>query len=306
MASTSNAAPSPAAPVVNFVDTHHDTYPYIALAKTSLAGKSALITGASKGIGMATAIAFASAGCSKIAIAARSSLSEVETAMKEAAANAGYAAPPQVVCLNVDITSEESVKAAAETVSEAFGGSLDILIANAGYLETWLPVAESDPTDWWRSWEVNIRGTYLCARFFMPLLLKSESQTGPCLVAVTSMGAQMTTHGASAYQTTKFATCRLVQFLDAEYGGDKGNLVTMAFHPGGVKTELALNMPEFMHGLLMDTPELAAHSLVWLAGGQRKQWLAGRFINCQWDMEKLEMRKTEIVEKDLLKFRMAV
>src|SRR3569833_1178667 len=71
--------------VAKFVNTHNDTYPSISPEKANLSGKSVLITGASKGIGKATACRFAAAGCSRIAIAARSSLSEVEEAIQSAA-----------------------------------------------------------------------------------------------------------------------------------------------------------------------------------------------------------------------------
>jgi FlaA1/EpsC-like NDP-sugar epimerase len=64
--------PAPWLQVRDFVTNHHDTYPFIDPTKANLSGKSVLITGASKGIGKATAISFAKAGCPKIAIAARS------------------------------------------------------------------------------------------------------------------------------------------------------------------------------------------------------------------------------------------
>jgi hypothetical protein len=89
--------------------------------------------------------------------------------------------------------------------------------------------------------------------------------------------------------------------MDAEYG-DKG-LVCFAIHPGGVKTELATNMPAEMHQLLTDTPELPADTLVWL-GKEHRPWLSGRYVSVTWDMEELEAKKDEIVQKDVLKFRL--
>ncbi|KAL2022827.1 hypothetical protein VTK56DRAFT_4358 [Thermocarpiscus australiensis] len=285
--------------VKSFVTPHTDTYPLISPANADLSGKSMLITGASKGIGRTTAIRFAIAGCSKIALAARSPLSEVEKEVKAAAIAAGRP-EPQILSLNVDVTSEKSVRGAASRVSEAFGGSLDVLITNAGYLEQWKPIAESDPAEWWKSWETNIKGTYLFARYFIPLVLESSVKT---VITLSSLGATNLNYGASAYQTTKFATCRLTEFIDQEYH-DKG-LVAIAVHPGGVKTELALNMPKEMHNVLLDTPEIAADAMVWLAK-ERREWLAGRFFCCNWDVKELEDRKDEIVNKDLLKFRLRV
>lgn len=133
--------------VQNFASLNHDTYPYIAASNADLRGKSMLITGASRGIGLTTAAHFATAGCSKIALAARSSLSEAEAAVKKAAAEAKHP-EPQILTLRLDVTSADSVRAAAEAVEKAFGGSLDVLINNAGYLPTWEPIGNSDPDEW--------------------------------------------------------------------------------------------------------------------------------------------------------------
>lgn len=108
---------------------------------------------------------------------------------------------------------------------------------------------------------------------------------------------------ASAYQTTKFAICRFTEFLhveNAEHG-----LRVYALHPGGVKTELAMAMPDWMYHVLIDTPELPADVMVWLCR-ERRGWLSGRYVSATWNMEELAARQDEIVAKDLLKFRCAL
>jgi hypothetical protein len=82
-------------------------------------------------------------------------------------------------------------------------------------------------------------------------------------------------------------------------------MVAIAVRPGGVMTELAANMPEVMHHLLVDTPQLAGDTLAWL-GSERREWLGGRYVNAAWDMEELSGKKDDIVKRDLLKVRMAV
>ncbi|KAH8904655.1 NAD(P)-binding protein [Coniochaeta sp. PMI_546] len=284
--------------IASYVSNRHDTYPAIDPTKADLKGKSVFITGASKGCGKATAIAFAKAGCTRIAIAARSNLDDVVAAVKAAARD--KSAEMQVVAVNVDVTSNESMAAASAEVSKAFGGVLDVVIANAGYLEAWASMHEADPVDWWTSWEVNVNGVYLTAKYFVPMLLKSETKL---FVAVTSIGGHLIRKNASSYHLNKFAIMRFVEYMQEEYT-DEG-IVAVSVHPGGVKTDLALKMPDYMHELLVDTPELFANSMVWLAD-KRREWLGGRFINACWDLGELETKKDEVVERDLFKFRMTV
>ncbi|KAI1393927.1 NAD(P)-binding protein [Hypoxylon trugodes] len=283
----------------NFTKTiHHDTYEYISSKRLDLSGKSVFVTGASKGIGKETVLSFAAAGCSKIGIGARSDLSHLIPEIKEAAKKAGRKEEPKVVSVKLDVTSDDSVKAAAETISKEFGGKLDILINNAGYLAEWLPIGSAKPDDWWMTYEVNVKGPFLCSRYFIPLLLETDTKT---IIITTSGGAIAVIPGASAYQSTKFVGCRLAEFLATEYQ-DQG-LVSIALHPGGVKTELAAQMPPWMHAILVDEPQLPGDSAAWLAS-QNRSWLSGRYVSAQWDMEELDAKKDEIVEKDLLKFRL--
>jgi NAD(P)-dependent dehydrogenase (short-subunit alcohol dehydrogenase family) len=277
---------------------HHDTYAAIDPTKTDLSGKTVLITGASKGIGAATALSFARAGASGIIIGARSSLSDLERDIAAAAKQANRPVP-KILALHLDVSSQESVEAAASAAQKEFS-SIDILINNAGYLETWRPVHDSAPGEWWKTWSVNIFGTYLACRSFLPLLLKSDLKT---VVNISSVGAHRAAPGASAYQTSKLAVIRFTEFLMAEYGEE--GLIAMSAHPGGVSTELARNMPQDMHQFLKDTPQLAGDFFVKLTS-ERRGWLAGRYVSVNWDFEELEGKREEIVDKDLLKVRLAL
>ncbi|KAL9576264.1 MAG: hypothetical protein Q9212_007244 [Teloschistes hypoglaucus] len=285
---------------LNFTPTlHHDTYPAIDPTKASFDGRYIFITGASKGIGRAAAVAYAKAGAAGIGLGARSDTSAVEKDVKNAAVEAGKKAPT-VLKIKLDVSSRQSVEDAAKTVQDSFG-SLDVLVNNAGYLEKFLPMMDSDPDEWWKTWETNIRGTYLMTRSFLPLLLKGSGKT---ILNVSSGGAHVVFPGASAYQTTKMAILRLSEFTNTDYG--KQGIVAFSIHPGGVRTELAGGMPQHMRDmLLIDTPELGANTMVYLTH-ERQEWLRGRYVSAQWDMDELFARKDEIVEKDLLKVRMAV
>lgn len=282
--------------VFGFTSTlHHDTYP--AVAKASHKGRTVFITGASKGIGRATAISFAKAGAETIIIAARSSLTEVETEILAAAKEVG--ASPRVIKLVLEVTDEKSVADAAAEIQKTVG-KVDILINNAGYLEKWLPISESDPIEWWKTWEINLKGLYLVTRAILPLVLQSEIKT---IINLSSIGAHLVSHGASGYQSSKMAVIKFTEFIVEEYG--EQGIVAISVHPGGVLTDLAANMPDHMRQVLVDTPELAGDVLAWLTQ-EKQHWLNGRYLSVTWDMPELFARKEEIVSGDKLKVRLAI
>ena len=183
----------------------NDTYDFVKPEQWDLTSKSVLVTGASKGLGKDNAISFARAGASQIAIAARSGMKQVEKEIKAAAQKAGKK-EPTVLSLKLDVMDKQSVSDAVATIEKAFGG-LDIVINNAGALEQFKSIADSDPDDWWRTWQVNTFGAYLVARGTIPLLLKKENGL-KTILNVSSIGAHAIMHGASAYQTSKLALIR--------------------------------------------------------------------------------------------------
>ena len=135
---------------------HHDTYPFIDPRKQDLSGKYVFVSGASKGIGRALGIAYAQAGVAGIALGARSDLATVQDEVLQAAKDAGRT-EPKVLSLSLDVVDLASVEAAAKATESAFG-KLDILINNAGYLASFERITEGDPVEWWKTWEVNIKG----------------------------------------------------------------------------------------------------------------------------------------------------
>ncbi|KAL4961559.1 SDR family NAD(P)-dependent oxidoreductase [Aspergillus stella-maris] len=280
---------------------HTDTYPTIDPSKKDLTGKYVFITGASKGIGRATALAYARAGCAGIGIGARTDLSEVSSAIAQAATDAGRPAP-QVTTVSLDVTDRASVFAAAETIASSFP-RLDILINNAGYLEIRAPIAETDPDEWLKTWTVNTTGVYLITRAFLPQILDPNRPGLRTIVNLSSIGAHLIAPGASAYQTSKLAVLRFTEFLNADHAKD--GLVAYAVHPGGVLTDMGRRLPTDRHAFLTETPELCADSLVFLTE-TRREWLAGRYISVTWDMEELLEREEEIVSGDKLRVRMVI
>jgi NAD(P)-dependent dehydrogenase (short-subunit alcohol dehydrogenase family) len=295
----------PPRPAVNGKDftsvQHTHTYPEIDPAtKSDCTGRAVLITGASRGVGKATAISFAAAGAAAIAITARSDLSEVVTAIKERAKKEGKK-EPQVLPLKVDVLDLKNVQDAVAKVKETFG-RLDILYNNAGYLSAFETVIDSDPIEWWQTWETNVRGVYHVTKAFLPLLLETKDGL-KIVVNASSIGAFHLRPGASSYQSSKTAVMRFTEFIQVEYG--KQGILAINIHPGAVMTELARNMPPEMHAILTDTPEVSGDSFVYLTH-KRREWLAGRYVSLVWDMPELMSREKEIVEGDKLKSKLIV
>ena len=280
---------------------HHARYDAIdpqSALKASAAGKVVFIAGASKGIGQATAVAFAEAGAKAVYLTARSqdALKETQNLVKKAnpATKSAFA-----VC---DVTDASQVTAAVQDCVAQFG-AIDVADANAGYLGPWVKIGESDPEGWWRNWEVNMRGTYHVIRFTLPHLIKSaetfgaKGRSGGHLVLVSSVGAQFVMLGASDYQTSKHAINRLCEFVQNDHGAD--GIKCFAMHPGGVATDIGHSMPAHMHEYLVDEPDLAASFAVWLCSGAA-DWAKGRYLSANWDVTELTALKPEILRDDLL------
>ncbi|CAK7204739.1 hypothetical protein SEUCBS139899_007499 [Sporothrix eucalyptigena] len=280
--------------------TRHDTYDAISPKNLNLAGKAVLITGASRGIGRNIAIAYAQAGASQIAIAARSSMKDTEAAVLAAAEAAGKPAP-KLLTLTLDTTDAAAIDASVTILTAQFG-RLDILVNNAGVLEPCNLVGDSDPLAWWRSFEVNVKGVYLMSRALLPLLFSSPDGART-IVNLTSIGGILVLPTMSGYNTSKLAVCRFTEYLATEYA-DK-QLVAFAVHPGGVESEMSLGLPKEMHENITETPQLVSDSIVYLTRSPQL-WLSGRYVSVQWDLTELEAKKDDIVKHDLLKNKLAV
>lgn len=274
-----------------------------------------LVTGASKGVGKAIAIAVAQAGASGLILFARSDLSTTREACLSAQ-RAGKSL--NILTFAVDIVNYQQVVAAVKKAEETFG-RLDVVINNAAQLNEHMVITDGDVGDWWGIWDTNLRGAYHVTRATLPLLIKSNGDK--TIINVSSLAAAIVLPAMSSYsvsaespshdliakfvrmQISKLAVLRFSEFINSEYG-DKG-VVSYSVHPGAIPTDMSAIIPDEMKHILVDTLELAAHTLVWLIK-KRREWLAGRFISCTWDVEEFESLKDEIVQGDKLKVRVTV
>ncbi|RYP52244.1 hypothetical protein DL768_002563 [Monosporascus sp. mg162] len=278
---------------------HNDTYPAIDSGKLNLKGKAVFVSGASRGLGRSIAVSFAKAGASCIAIGGRSDFSATMKAMQEGAVAAGKPAP-EILPLRFEVTDRAAVEAAAAEVKRVFG-RIDIVVNNAA-IGGMARIAEGDPEDWRKILEVNVYGPYLVTRAFIPLMLEAGGLK--TFLTVASVSAHLISPTLSAYQTSKLAVLRLTEFINADYG-DQG-ILAYSIHPGNIITEAVGNPddldPRFKVAFT-ETAELTGDSVVYLTS-ERRDWLAGRYINITWDLPELETKKDEIVRGDKLKVKL--
>ncbi|KAA1472423.1 NAD-P-binding protein [Dentipellis sp. KUC8613] len=255
-------------------------------------GKVVFVSGASRGIGEETALAYARAGASLVLTARnQKTLDAVKDAILKEVPGA------QILTVPMDVKSVKAVDAAMSAAIERFG-KLDICIANAGTSGVWNKTfAEQDPDDWWDVMEVNIRGTFHVARAATPHLLKTKGY----LVVMSSVAAQMLWPKGSAYGISKHALGRFVEFCALEHPEMK----TFSVHPGGIKTQTSMLNPELEYNML-DTVQLPAATTLHMTSG-KCDWLSGRYVSANWDLGELEQRwKDDIIKTKALVSKLAM
>ncbi|MFC3172691.1 SDR family NAD(P)-dependent oxidoreductase [Novosphingobium bradum] len=200
-----------------------------------LAGKVAIVTGASYGIGRCYAIALASQGATVVAAARNLGESATPGTLMETAA-AGEGLPGRIVPRRCDVTSEAEVKAlVAQTVAEF--GRIDVLINNAAVYTHHDSFAIDLPT-WDHHMAVNLRGPYLTMREVAPIMKRQGSGS---IVNLTSAVAGNTDKGHRGhddmllYCVTKAGLNRLSHFMSEELKGF--GVAVNALSPGPVDTE---------------------------------------------------------------------
>lgn len=190
-----------------------------------LKGKIALVTGASSGIGAATARKLASLGV-KVGVAARRR-DRLDQLVAEIRAAGGEA-----IALQMDVTEQASVEAGARTLADTYG-SIDIAFSNAGLM----PISDVDQgkTDEWRQMvEVNINGVLNTTAAVLPYMQKQGSGH---LVNTSSIAGRKVFAGLAVYCATKHAVAAFSDGLRMEVA-PKHNIRVTCIQPGAVESEL--------------------------------------------------------------------
>ena len=194
----------------------------------SLKNKSAIITGAGKGIGRATAIELAKQGV-HLGLISRSD-AELSALCGELTNTYGI----QAVYAIGDISIRSEAEAAADSVIEQLG-KVDILINNAG-IAKFGTLLEMDPEDWEKMIGVNLLGTYYITRKVLPAILEQKEGS---IINVASTAGEKGFATGSAYAASKFGVMGLTESLMQEVR--KSNIRVTALTPSTVNTPLAIN-----------------------------------------------------------------
>jgi NAD(P)-dependent dehydrogenase (short-subunit alcohol dehydrogenase family) len=238
----------------------------------------AVVTGGGRGIGANIARALAADGW-EVVVTARSR-EEIDAVAQEIGGRA----------IEMDVSSRESVDRGF-----ADAGPVDLVVANAGTGNrdvTW----ESDPADWWETFEVNVLGVHLCCRAVIPGML----ERGRGRIVITGSGASYLPGAtATAYPASKAAVGRYGETLNNEL---EGRIPVFVISPGLVRTAMT-------EGFVPDDapwtpPELAPELVRKLASG-RYDALAGRYLHAEHDdVDDLLARVDDVQENDLNAIRL--
>ena len=228
----------------------------------NLDGKVVLVTGASRGIGAASAHAFAKAGA-LVGVMARN-----RTAVDELAAEIGGLA------LSGDVAQAADMEDVVAGMCDRFG-RLDILVNNAGIIGPIAGIAAADVEEWGQVIDVNLKGVFHGMRAALPVM---RAQGGGTILTVGSGAAHAPQQGWSAYCASKAGAWMLTRALDHEARGEGIRAISLS--PGTVATDMqdsirksGINPVSQLDWSVHIPPEWPARALVWLCGPDGDEFL---------------------------------
>ena len=262
------------------------------------APRTALVTGAGRGIGRGLALGLVRAGWD-VALLGRTRAHLDAVAEEARAARAGAV----VVVEQVDVVDRAAVAAAVGRVEAAFAeaGGLGLLVNNAGVIErAEVDLVADDVEDVWRVIETNVRGPLLLSHAVLPAMLERGSGY---VVNINSGSGHRPSSVYTGYGISKGALARLTTMLDRQYA-DRGVRV-LDVAPGVVVTDMTQAMP--LHDDRSDwTPVEATVELVDAFGSGRLDALSGRFVRAGTDTPATLAEVTErILAADARTLRLA-
>ena len=189
----------------------------------------ALVTGGGSGMGAAAGRALAAEGA-RVGLLGRT-LEDLEAVASGIERSGGAAIP-----LQADISDEDQVIGAIERLTERWG-RLDVLFANAGINGVWAPIEELDLSDWKKTIDINLTGTFTTLKHAAPHL---KRRGGSVIVTSSVNGTRMFSNsGATAYAATKAGQVAMAKMLALEWASDRVRVNVIC--PGAVETDIEEN-----------------------------------------------------------------
>ena len=223
----------------------------------NLTGKTAVISGASKGIGAAAAYAFAKAGANVVLLARSEGL------IGDIAGDIG----PKALAIPCDVSRYWEVDAAIGAAIKTFGG-VDVLVNNAGIIDPIGNLSEIDPDAYAQTIDINLRGVMHGMRAAMPVMIARGHGT---IINISSGAAHGPIEGWSAYCSSKAGVYMLTRMGDKE--ARENGLRIMGLSPGTVATDMqrvikasGINPVRELAWEDHVPPEWPAKTLVWMCG----------------------------------------
>ena len=255
----------------------------------------ALVTGASRGIGRATALALAEAGFD-VGLLARSRDALEETRELAVARGVGAA------CAAVDVTDRDAVERAVAEVQQELGRPVEALVNNAGSMRAIGPLWEVDPAEWWMDVDTSLGGAFALCRALVPGMI--ERRAGR-IVNVVSYAAARPAPFQSGYAAGKAALASLTEALAASL--DEHSVRAFSVAPGFTRSEMTRHLTESEEGRRwfpeagssrVVEAEDSAKLIVALVSGAADE-LSGRLLHTLDDLETLlgsieEIRRDEL------------
>ncbi|KAL2828861.1 hypothetical protein BJY01DRAFT_255208 [Aspergillus pseudoustus] len=279
------------------VPLHHEPYGPIRseILRGANSGKVAVVTGAARGIGRAIAVSLANTGV-KLALI---DLNIEALESTKAAAQKAHGEDLQIEVFNCDITDPLTVPSTFKLIETTLG-PVDILVNNAGITRFKLLAGEEVFEDFWRTVEVNFKGTMLCIHSVLPGFVKRKSG---CIISMASRAATVDGPKSLGYNASKAAIVRATSSLqeDFESMGLGEQLHTYCLHPGGVWGDIITSNTtpqeqEQLRPIFKDVPELAANTVAYLSAGRGKE-LRGMYFDCRQDVERVSAFGRETLQR---------
>ena len=227
-------------------------------------GKVVAITGASRGIGAATARVFADAGA-RVVLLARSE-AEITALATEIGRDA--------LAIACDVADGPAVAAAIARIAADCGG-LDVLIGNAGVIEPIARIGDASPDAWSRAIDINLKGVFYGMRAAIPVM---RALGGGTIITVSSGAAHGPMEGWSAYCAAKAGAAMLTRVAHLEEGGN--GLRIMGMSPGAVATEMqvkikasGINPVSQLDPSVHIPADWPARLMLWMCGPGGDDWL---------------------------------